>query len=86
MIAFLDPYDFVRFVTLVLATVWTVRGAVRSWRFLRRWERRLNEWGVEPSWLRRSVALSVARATVLDPINLALMLVLVGVWTLRAYV
>jgi hypothetical protein len=35
-------------------------------------------------WLRRAVLLVAARATVLDPVNLFLMLVLVGVWTLRA--
>ncbi len=86
MIAFLDPYDFVRLVTFALATVWTVRGAWRTQRFLRRWERRFDEWGVERSWLRRCVALSIARATVLDPINLALILVLIGVWTVRASV
>lgn len=79
-----DPYDFVRLTTAVLALVWTVRGAIRTRRFLARWEARLDRWGMEKRWLRRAVFVVVARATVLDPINLALMLILVGVWTLRA--
>ncbi len=79
-----DPYDFVRLVTVTLATVWTVRGLLRTKRFLARWEARLDQWGMERRWLRRAVFLMIARATVLDPINLALMLTLVGVWTLRA--
>jgi hypothetical protein len=79
-----DPYDFVRLTTFTLALVWTVRGVNRTRRFLARWEGRLDRWGMEKRWLRRAVFLVVARATVLDPINLALMLVLLGVWTLRA--
>jgi hypothetical protein len=79
-----DPYDFVRIVTGLLAVVWTARGTLRTWRFLRRWERRCDRFHLKHAWLRRAVLLVVARATVLDPLNLALMLVLVGVWTLRA--
>ncbi|MEM7306053.1 MAG: hypothetical protein AAF682_05250 [Planctomycetota bacterium] len=80
----LDPYDFVRYTTFLIATVWTVRGAARTWSFYKRWEERLLQWGVSPLFLRRAVLAMVARITVLDPINLALMLTLVGVWTFRA--
>ena len=83
MIALLDPYQFVRLLTFLLALVWTVRGAVRAWGSLRHWERRLNHLGMNSSWLRRCVALSILRATVLDPVNLALMLTLAGVWVMR---
>lgn len=78
-----DPYDFVRLTTATLAFVWMVRGVIRTRRFVARWEGRLDRWGMEKRWLRRAVFLVIARATVLDPINLALMLILVGVWTLR---
>jgi hypothetical protein len=83
-VALIDPYDFVRLTTGTLALVWTVRGALRTRRFLLRWEARLDAWGMERRWLRRAVLVVVARATVLDPINLALIAALIGVWTLRA--
>lgn len=83
MIALLDPYQFVRLVTFVLALVWTVRGIVRAWRSLRSWEQRLNRLGLQSSWLRRCVVVSLLRATVLDPINLALILTLAGAWVMR---
>ena len=79
----LDAYDFVRLVTFSLATFWTVRGTIRTWRFLRRWEDRLDRWGVQRAFLRRAALRMVLRTTVLDPVNLALMSVLVGVWTFR---
>ena len=79
----IDAYDFVRLVTFSLATVWTVRGAIRTVRFLRRWEERLDRWGVPRDFLRRAMLRVVARTTVLDPINLGLMCLLVGVWTYR---
>lgn len=78
-----DPYEFVRYVTMGLALVWSVRGAIRTQRFVTRWEARLDSWGVERRWLRGAVLVALARVTVLDPINLALGLALVGVWTLR---
>jgi len=79
-----DPYDFVRIVTGLLAALWTTRAALRTLRFLHRWERRCDRFHLKHPWLRRAVLLVAARATVLDPVNLFLMLVLVGVWTLRA--
>ncbi len=80
----IDPYDFVRLVTFALASVWTIRGAVRTYRFIRRWEARLDAWGLPKEWLRRAALKGVARTTVLDPVNLALILALFGVWTFRA--
>ena len=80
----IDPYDFVRLVTFALATVWSVRGLARTLRFVRRWETRLDVWGLPREWLRRCVLKTLVRTTVLDPVNLGLMLVLVGIWTLRA--
>lgn len=77
-----DPYDFVRLVTASLAAFWTARGALRTWRFLRGAEERLAPYRVERSWLRRMVLIALARTTVLDPVNLALMLALLGIWTL----
>ena len=79
-----DPYDFVRLTTGTLALVWTVRGFVRTRRFLARWQGRFERWGLDPRYLRRAVVTVVARATVLDPINLARMCARVCVWTLRA--
>ncbi|MCZ6597436.1 MAG: hypothetical protein O7B99_07355 [Planctomycetota bacterium] len=79
----IDPYDFIRLTTLFLAAIWTARGLWRTWRFLRRWEGRLHDWGIERTWLRRMVVRMLARATVLDPVNLALMILLVSSWVVR---
>jgi hypothetical protein len=78
-----EPYDFVRFITGSLAAVWTVRGGLTTWRLLRRAERALGPDRAERAWLRRVVLLAVVRTTVLDPVNLALMLVLIGLWTVH---
>jgi hypothetical protein len=82
----IDPYDFVRAVTITLASVWTVMGLLRALRFVHRWERRLAILGLSRSWLRRQVGVVLLRATVLDPVNLALMVLLFGIWTIRAVV
>ena len=79
----LDPYDFMRLVTVALATVWTLRGSLRTWRFLRRWEARLDDWGVSRAHLRRALMVMIARITILDPVNLGLILALGGIWTYR---
>ena len=76
----LDPYTFIRLVTFSLATFWTLRMVLRTVRFLDRWERRLEGFGIERRWLRRQVSVAMLRASVLDPINLGLLLILVGVW------
>lgn len=80
----IDPYDFVRGVTMSMATLWTVLGLRRSVRFVRRWETRLEPLGISRRWIRRQVVLTILRTTVLDPVNLALMLLLVGIWGLRS--
>ncbi len=77
----IEPYAFVRGVTLVLGLTWTVTGLVRIVRFTASWEQRLVPLGFERRWLRRQVALAFARATVLDPLNLGLMLLLVAIWS-----
>lgn len=76
----LTPYGFVRAVTIVLATFWTLRGAARTIGFARNWERRLYAWGLSRRWLRRQLARVVLRATVFDPVNVALACVLVALW------
>ncbi len=81
----IDPYVFVRGVTMTLALCWTLLGLRRSVRFIRTWERRLEPLGVSRRWLRRQVAVVLLRATVLDPLNLALMLLLLGIWTARSF-
>ncbi len=77
----IEPYEYVRLVTLLLASVWTLRGLWRALSFVRAWERRLAGVGASAPWLRRKVFVVLVRATVLDPVNLALLLVLVGIWT-----
>ena len=76
-----DPYDYVRFVTAALAAFWTARGGLRTSRLLRRAERELEPYRIERAWLRRIALITLARITVLDPVNLALMIVLLVLWT-----
>jgi hypothetical protein len=78
----IEPYTFMRGVTIALAATWSVMGLVRIVRFAARWKRRLGPLGFgEQDW-RRWVAIACLRATVLDPINLALMCLLVAIWTI----
>jgi hypothetical protein len=77
------PYDFVRAVTIVLATLWTISGVQRALLFTDRWQEHLGPLGFSNAWLRRQVLRVALRATVLDPLNLALMLALVLSWTVR---
>jgi hypothetical protein len=79
----LNPYAFIRIVTVSLGTLWTLTAAVRITRFSRRWRVKLAVLGIDDRWWRRQVRTACLRATVLDPINLALLLTLVGLWTLR---
>ena len=80
----IEPYAFVRGVTIALGATWTLIGLVRVVRFAASWEERLVPLGLERSWLRRQVAVASLRATVLDPTNLALMLLLLGLWCVPA--
>jgi hypothetical protein len=79
----IDPYLFVRGVTFALGATWTVTGLVRAWRFTKDGRERLRWLAFEDRWFRRQVALLVLRATVLDPINLALLCLLLGLWSVR---
>lgn len=77
----IEPYVFVRGVTLALGLTWTVTGLVRLLRFAASWEVRLAPLGLERAWLRRQVAIACVRTTVLDPLNLGLILLLLALWT-----
>lgn len=76
----LEPYPFIRAVTLSMAAFWTLRTVLRTIRFLDRWERRLAPFGIGRAWLRVQVLRMMLRASVLDPLNLALALALLSVW------
>lgn len=80
-----DPYHYVHAMTFGLGTLWTFFGLRRLRRFGDRWARRLEGLGLSRTWLRRRVVSVALRATVLDPINLALLLTLFGTWSLRAW-
>lgn len=77
-----EPYAFIRAVTLVLASFWTLRAGVRMVRFLDRWERRLLALGMDRAWLRRQALVFTVRTTVADPLNLLLFLTLTAIWSL----
>ncbi len=80
-----DPLTFVRAVTGALALVWSVRGLWRGLCSYRSLERRLfgGPWRA-PAWFRRAALHVLLRTTVLDPLNLALMLALCTVWVFGA--
>lgn len=75
-----SPYEFVRATTLLLAVFWTLRGLARTIGFARNWEHRLFGWGMSRRWLRLQIAKVAVRATVLDPVNLALAALLLALW------
>jgi hypothetical protein len=77
-----NPYTFIRIVTVSLGTLWTVMAVVRVMRFSLRWRSQLDLLRIDDGWWRRRIRVLCLRATVLDPVNLGLMLVLVGLWTL----
>jgi hypothetical protein len=78
----IEPYLFIRTVTFALGLTWTVMGLARAVRFAASWKEKLEEFGLDARPWRRWIAVACLRATVLDPINLALMCMLVGLWTL----
>lgn len=80
-----DPYDYVRWITLGLGAIWTLRALLRLWRFGQRWGGRLEEIGLERSWMRRQLLVLTLRTTVLDPVNLGLLLLLLGSWSMRSW-
>jgi hypothetical protein len=81
-----EPYTYVRAITLGLGTIWTIGGMFRTYRFYCRWRDRLVPLGFEKPWLRLQVRTFVLRTTVLDPVNLGLVMVLLGVWVALALV
>jgi hypothetical protein len=78
----IEPYTFMRGVTIALATTWTVMSVVRIVRFAGRMKRRLAPLGCSEEQWRRWLTIACLRATVLDPTNLALMCLLVAIWTI----
>ena len=81
----LDPYTYVRFTTLGIGTLWTLMGIRRLLRFGDRWRERLLYIGLDEGWMKRQVLIFALRTTVLDPINLGLIMLLFGTWLLRAF-
>ena len=78
---FWEPWSYWRTVTLLLAGLWSLSAAARLAWFHQRWERRLEEVGASRRWLRRQLLRVVLRVSVLDPVNLALLLLLAALWT-----
>jgi len=77
-----DPYRFVRFVTITLGSIWSVAAAFRLFRMSRRWETHMRRYGIPRSWFRRQILTIIVRTTVLDPVNLGLICLLAGIWTI----
>lgn len=80
----IGPYTFIRLVTFGLATTWSAFGLVRIVRFAAEVQEKLAPLGLPARWWRRQIAIACLRATVLDPVNLALLCLLVGLWTVPA--
>jgi len=78
----IEPYTFIRTVTFTLGLTWTVAGIVRALRFAASWRQKLAALGLDERGWQRWIAIACLRATVLDPLNLALLCLLVGLWTL----
>ena len=79
----LEPYSFVRAITMGLATIWTIAWFVRLFRFGKRWEQRLRTVGLDRRWLTHQILIVALRTTILDPVNLALLCLLLGLWSVR---
>lgn len=77
----IEPYVFVRGITLALGLTWSLTALLRVVRLAASWEQRLVPIGLDRRWLRRQLAIACLRATVLDPLNLALLLLLAALWT-----
>lgn len=77
----IEPHVFVRGVSMALGAWWTVTGLRRTLRVTRTWRERMRFLGYEDRWWRRQVALFVLR-TVLDPLNVALLCLLLALWSL----
>lgn len=79
----IEPYAFIRAVTIGLGVTWTVFAGLRILRLNRRWKSRLILLRLDDRWWTRQILVACARTTVLDPINLGLMLLLLGLWSVR---
>jgi len=82
----IEPYVYVRAITMGLAAIWAVQWVLRMSRFPKRWRGRLVPLGASERWLRDLFLTVALRATILDPINLALMLLLAGIWSRGVFV
>jgi hypothetical protein len=80
----IGPYDFIRLVTVSLGLVWTTTALIRLLRNARDWKEKLAPLHLDERVWRRWIRIACLRATVLDPINLALLCLLVALWTLPA--
>jgi hypothetical protein len=78
----IEPYVYVRGVTMALGVWWTVMGLRRTLQVARAWRDRLRFLGFEDRWWLRQVTRVVLRATLLDPLNLALLCLLLALWSL----
>ena len=78
----ISPYAFIRIVTFGLATTWSVFAVLRMIRIAEEWKQELAPLGLEESWWRRQITIACLRATVLDPLNLALGCALIALWTI----
>jgi hypothetical protein len=76
------PHEFIRLVTLALGFTWSVVALIRMVRLERRWRERLDFLDAGDAWWRRQVVLACLRTTVLDPVNQALLWLLLALWTL----
>ncbi|QDU69096.1 hypothetical protein [Engelhardtia mirabilis] len=80
-----EPYAFVRAVTLSLAAFWTLRGLRRGLVVLGQLGEHFEELGLPRGVLHRAALRIALRATVLDAVNLSLILVIVGLWWTAAH-
>ena len=78
----IGPYTFIRVVTISLGLTWTGMALVRLVRSAREWKEKLAPLHLDEVGWRRWIAIACLRATVLDPVNLALLFLLVALWTL----
>ncbi len=70
--------ELVRALALALGAYWALRGLWRSWRAIQRYDALATSHGFSPGFVRRGVLTVLLRATLLDPWNLALGMLLLG--------
>lgn len=71
-----DGAELVRILALALGAYWALRGLWRSWRSIQRYDALAAGHGFSAGFVRRSVFTLLLRATLLDPLNLALLALL----------